>query len=860
MIRQILKSIFFSILLLSNISIYAQYDNCATAGDLSVLTSPYSGSTAGLANDFAFCAMGSAADQIFYYDLPNGSTITINQTTNGYDSRHSLRYGGACPGTTQIVCTDDPDLSVETWQNCTGSTQRVYWIQSGWSSSQGTYTLQWSITGGTCPVPPANDLCANATSLPCGTTGLAGSTDLSSNITHGTGCTMGNYGVWYTFVGNGLSTTISSTAAFDHEMAIVSGSCGSFSNIACIDGPGAGGTETHTFNTVNGTTYYVYISHYLSSSSTTGTFTIDRTCPCSTVPGTSGASPNVICPSPGNTTLTLAGEDPAATIQWQVSTDGGTTWSNIVGATTDPWVQAVSTNSMYQALVTNGCTATSTSSSVTAGCTIIQPSGSGNDQSFVATCGTSYNYYDEGGSGGSYTNNETTMATICPSVAGQYVSVNFSAFNLENNDDFLYIFDGNDGSANLIGVYSGTSPGTITASSANASGCLSFRFMSDNGTTAAGWAATITCTGTPAAPYPTPGIEDCNGAVTICSNSTLSGGTGSFGNFQELPPAWNYCINPDEHQSNWYVFSPQTGGTIGFQITPASPTDYDWAIWGPYNGLQCPTFTNDPPIRCSSTQLLGNGNTGLVAPANDTIEQNGEYAGCCGSVDDGFLRPMDVLAGEIYVMMIDNWDNNSVNFDLDWNLTNGATLDCTPPLPVTLVKFEAKCDKNRSLLEWTTDSEINNDFFIVEKSGPDLNFKEIGKVFGSGNSQTINHYSFSDTEPNNETAYYRLIQVDYDGSVQYHRIVASNCHDYSFNVVKTNLTSNNLDLLITSGTNEHLTISLYNSTGKLITKEDKELNTGNNSISLNNFNLSKGIYLISIQGEYNNYSQKVLSK
>ncbi len=128
------------------------------------------------------------------------------------------------------------------------------------------------------PPPPANNLCANATNLPCGTTNLAGTTVNCANVANGTGCTMGDYGVWYTFAGNNQSTTISSTAVFDHEMAIMSGSCGSLTNITCQDGAFSGGTESYTFFAATGTTYYVYIGHYNSGSTTTGTFTISRTC------------------------------------------------------------------------------------------------------------------------------------------------------------------------------------------------------------------------------------------------------------------------------------------------------------------------------------------------------------------------------------------------------------------------------------------------------------------------------------------------------------------------------------------------------------------------------------------------------
>lgn len=129
---------------------------------------------------------------------------------------------------------------------------------------------------------PANDLCANATNLPCGTTSLAGTTVGSTSVAYGTTCTMSNYGVWYTFVGDGIQTTISSTSAagFDHEMSISSGNCTTKSSIACIDVAGGGGTESHTFTPTNGIRYYLYIAHYNTSglSTDTGTFTISRSC------------------------------------------------------------------------------------------------------------------------------------------------------------------------------------------------------------------------------------------------------------------------------------------------------------------------------------------------------------------------------------------------------------------------------------------------------------------------------------------------------------------------------------------------------------------------------------------------------
>lgn len=143
----------------------------------------------------------------------------------------------------------------------------------------------------TLVVSPINNQCVNATSLPCATTNLAGTTVNTLSYAHGSSCSISNFGVWYTFTGDGNSTTISATTtSFDLEMVISSGACGSLTNITCQDSALSSGTETFTFTSIVGVTYYVYIAYWGASgtSTDTGTFTISRTCtvpynPCSSV-------------------------------------------------------------------------------------------------------------------------------------------------------------------------------------------------------------------------------------------------------------------------------------------------------------------------------------------------------------------------------------------------------------------------------------------------------------------------------------------------------------------------------------------------------------------------------------------------
>lgn len=236
-------------------------------------------------------------EYIYTFTAATTGTYTIQQLSSfGYIDYQFKLVSGGC-SSTGWTCIDDM-TGAQTSPNFSLTAGNQYYFLLDPESTTGG-SVSFIITCGSSA--PVNSTCASATTLPCGTTNLAGTTVGTSSIVNGTGCSMGNYGVWYTFVGNGYDTTISSTANFDHEMAITSGSCGSLVNISCNDVGLSGGTETATFSTILGTTYYVYISHYSNGSTTTGTFTISRSCTTCSEPTLNAA-----------TSITLT----TATISW----------------------------------------------------------------------------------------------------------------------------------------------------------------------------------------------------------------------------------------------------------------------------------------------------------------------------------------------------------------------------------------------------------------------------------------------------------------------------------------------------------------------------------------------------------------
>jgi hypothetical protein len=196
----------------------------------------------------------------------------------------------------------------------------------------GSFNLR--ITRNAPAVPPANDACANATPLPCGTSGLAGTTVNSVVETAPSGCAS-QRGVWYTFTGDGQQTTLTSPTTFDHELTIVSGSCGSFTNIACVDGNT--GTETYTFTTTIGVQYYVYVAHWSASSTTTGTFSISRSCiiPCSTSPSTLTANLSATVVNDAVTYTTSGGS--GTVTGYEFSSNNFSTVAGSFATTASPW-------------------------------------------------------------------------------------------------------------------------------------------------------------------------------------------------------------------------------------------------------------------------------------------------------------------------------------------------------------------------------------------------------------------------------------------------------------------------------------------------------------------------------------------
>lgn len=173
-----------------------------------------------------------------------------------------------------------------------------------------------------------------------------------------------------------------------------------------------------------------------------------------------------------------------------------------------------------------------------------------------------------------------------------------------------------------------------------------------------------------------------------------------------------------------------------------------------------------------------------------------------------------------------------------WSLTNVIQFDKQVPLPITLLEFTARADGKKSLLNWTTATEVNNDRFEIERSNDAVTFQKIGQVPGAGNSNAHLSYQWYDNNPLKGNNYYRLKQVDIDGRFSHSPTRQVNFKDDSYFALFNN-PSNGTPVMVKT-TEPDGAICIFDESGR---KLKEVLVTGNTTpIPVDRF--PNGIYLL----------------
>lgn len=180
-------------------------------------------------------------------------------------------------------------------------------------------------------------------------------------------------------------------------------------------------------------------------------------------------------------------------------------------------------------------------------------------------------------------------------------------------------------------------------------------------------------------------------------------------------------------------------------------------------------------------------------------------------------------------------------------------------LPVILKDWRARLDKGNVLLEWTTTDEINSKEFVIQRSTASGTFENILRTPAAIASSTERNYSLVDEHPLPGESLYRLVLIDQDGKEQYFPIKSIIVPGvWKENVIIPNPVADGLlNVYLNVSKTQRITIRLVDLQGRVLSKQEKQLLSGQTQYQINVSSLQKGVYLVQIIGDDFKTAKKV---
>ncbi len=169
----------------------------------------------------------------------------------------------------------------------------------------------------------------------------------------------------------------------------------------------------------------------------------------------------------------------------------------------------------------------------------------------------------------------------------------------------------------------------------------------------------------------------------------------------------------------------------------------------------------------------------------------------------------------------------------------------TGVLPVTFTSFTGVIKDNKAALSWSTTNEVNNSHFIIERSINGRNFDSVGRVQAGSNS--ANRYAFSENN-SNATSYYRLKQVDLNGTFIYSAVITlKNAGSTREMTIYPAQATTTIQYVVANEAQATAIVQVFNMTGQPVISQKEVLSTGLNNRSLNVSHLASGPYILKLQ-------------
>lgn len=194
------------------------------------------------------------------------------------------------------------------------------------------------------------------------------------------------------------------------------------------------------------------------------------------------------------------------------------------------------------------------------------------------------------------------------------------------------------------------------------------------------------------------------------------------------------------------------------------------------------------------------------------------------------------------------------------NVYNGRvyTFTSAGTLPVRLNAFTARAKDGAVLLNWNTSNELNNGYFIIERSADGKNYQVVSQV----NAQAVNggsgSYQAIDASPLTGVSYYRLKQVDKDGQFAYSPVARVNINTtgkFGFDVFPNPVTGNTIRVSFQAPVSGLVEVKIFDLAGRL--QLNTKMNTSDNGLSFQH-RLAKGVYILKISSQQSEVSNKII--
>lgn len=299
-------------------------------------------------------------------------------------------------------------------------------------------------------------------------------------------------------------------------------------------------------------------------------------------------------------------------------------------------------------------------------------------------------------------------------------------------------------------------------------------------------------------------------------------------------------------------------------LNPTGLGDDEFLIWGHDNGLQQAIEIADVPAsvqarfdrtwrvserNAANTSNVNVGNIDMRWDLNGLGPVNASDLRLLIDTDnDGLFNDETAISGATDlgggIFEFASVPGGSAGIRNNRRFTLGTINSSQTPLPIELVYFNATLENELTVrLEWQTRSEINNVFFTIERSKNGLDWEEVSKIDGAGNSTTLSNYSTIDEDPYWEISYYRLKQTDFDGQFEYSDIRSVFIKQNTAEVVIYPNPANN-QIVIQANKQELKGLKILNTLGQDVTNLTKQLSKTDNSVIIDLSNLTNGIYRV----------------